>query len=74
VARDLGICSGTLENWLAKDRRRRMGGNGRLSEDERAELVRLRRQVAELQMERDVLKRLDERGEGPVAVAALVPV
>jgi transposase len=57
VARDLGICSGTLENWLAKDRRRRMGGNGRLSEDERAELVRLRRQVAELQMERDVLKR-----------------
>ncbi|HEX6519071.1 MAG TPA: hypothetical protein VF070_03540 [Streptosporangiaceae bacterium] len=57
VARDLGICSGTLDNWLAENRRRRKGGNGRLSEDERAELVRLRRQVAELQMERDVLKR-----------------
>jgi transposase len=57
VARDLGICPGTLENWLAKNRRRRKGGSGRLSEDERAELVRLRRQVAELQMERDVLKR-----------------
>jgi transposase len=57
VARDLGIVAGTLENWVAKDRRQREGGDGRLSEDERAELVRLRRQVAELRMERDVLKR-----------------
>ena len=57
VARDLGVNPGTLENWVAKDRRQREGGDGRLSEDERAELVRLRRQVAELRMERDVLKR-----------------
>ena len=57
VARDLGIVPGTLENWVAKDRRAREGGDGRLSEDERAEPVRLRRQVAELRMERDVLKR-----------------
>ena len=57
VARDLGIVPGTLENWVAKDRRQREGGGGKLSEDERAELVRLRRQVAELRMERDVLKR-----------------
>jgi transposase len=57
VARDLGINAGTLENWVAKDRRAREGGDGGLSEGERAELARLRRENAELAMERDVLKR-----------------
>ena len=57
VARELGIVPGTLENWVVKDRRQREGGDGRLSEDERAELARLRRENAELAMERDVLKR-----------------
>ena len=47
VARDLGVNEGTLGNWVNADRRRRDGGNGELSEDERAELA----------MERDVLKR-----------------
>ena len=57
MARDLGINPGTLENWVAKDRRARERGDGRLSEDERAELVRLRRENAELAMRCDVLKR-----------------
>ncbi len=57
VARELGINEGTLGNWVAKHRRAREGGDGKLSESERAELTRLRRENAELAMERDVLKR-----------------
>jgi transposase len=58
VARELGINAGTLGNWVGKDRRRRESGDdGVVSESERAELIRLRREVAELRMERDLLKR-----------------
>jgi transposase len=52
----LGINAGTLANWVALERQSRDGG-GRLDEDERVELARLRRENAELAMERDVLKR-----------------
>jgi transposase len=57
VARELGVNDGTLGNWVSMDRRRREGGDGGLSEDERAELARLRRENAELRMRCDVLKR-----------------
>ena len=57
VARDLGVNEGTLGNWVNADRRRRDGGGGVLREGEPAELVRLRKENAELAMERDVLKR-----------------
>ena len=56
VARDLGINSGTLGNWVNADRDRQ-GGDGIVSEDERAELARLRKENAELAMRCDVLKR-----------------
>ena len=53
VARALGINEGILGSWVGGDRRARVGGDGRLSESERAELDRGN---AELAMERDVLK------------------
>ena len=57
VARDLGVNEGTLGNWVAKARRERDGDNAPLSEDERTELARLRRENTEPRMQRDVLKR-----------------
>lgn len=55
VARDLGIHEGTLGNWVARNR---AGDSGEaLTADERDELKQLRKEVAELRMERDVLKR-----------------
>jgi transposase len=52
-----GSTKAPFGNWVNLEKRRRGEGNGALSEDERAELVRLRRENAELAMERDVLKR-----------------
>ena len=56
VARDLGINEGTLGNWCARERRSHRKDRS-LDVDERAELERLRKEVVELRMQRDVLKR-----------------
>ena len=56
VARDLGVNEGTLGTWVARAREAAEGTRG-LSKDDVEELKRLRAEVAELRMERDVLKR-----------------
>jgi len=56
VARELGVNEGTLGNWVARARQAGAGGT-ELTQDERAELARLRKDVVELRMQRDVLKR-----------------
>ena len=56
VARDLGINAGTLGNWVARQRAALEGAEG-LSTGDIAEVRQLRAEVAELRMERDVLKR-----------------
>lgn len=56
MARDLGVNEGTLGKWV--NRARGAGeGPGELASDDYEELRRLRAEVAELRMERDVLKR-----------------
>src|SRR5687767_11172094 len=49
VAGELGINGGTLANWVTMDRLANRPANGKVSESEREELLRLRREVVELQ-------------------------
>ena len=59
VARSLGINDGTLGNWAKADRetRERSADPAALTESEREELRRLRKEVAELQLEREILRK-----------------
>ena len=58
VGRELGVNHETLRNWVDKLRQERAGGRpGDLNADERAELIRLRRQGAQLELEKEILKK-----------------
>jgi transposase len=56
VARDLGIGAGTLGNWVKKDRLAR-GEDADRTRVDPGYVRQLERELAELRMERDVLKR-----------------
>ena len=56
VARSLGIVESNLGNWVKQARVDR-GERAGLTSEERAELVQLRRENAQLRMERELLKR-----------------
>ncbi|TQO19838.1 transposase [Rhodoglobus vestalii] len=61
VARELGIVEQTLSNWVKAHRDRYDASDGALSETERAELVRLRKEVSDLKMDRAFLNYPDVR-------------
>ena len=56
VVRATGVSQGTLGNWVSQERVER-GERGGLRADDRADLVELRAENAQLRMERDLLKR-----------------
>lgn len=57
VARDIGVGEALLGRWVAIERSRMDDPPEAIDVDERAELVRLRQEVAELRMDREFLKK-----------------
>jgi transposase-like protein len=57
VARELGILEGTLGNWVAAYRREHAGEEPQLSVDERARLGEVERELREVKMENEFLKK-----------------
>jgi transposase len=54
IARELGIALGTLKSWVEASRPK---PEVPLTEDERSELTKLRKENRELRMEREILKK-----------------
>ena len=57
VARELDLTPSALGLWVQHARAERTKGKSGLMKEEREELLRLRREVRELRMEREVLKK-----------------
>ena len=57
VARELGILEGTLGNWVATYRREHAGEEPQLSLDERTRLREVERELREVKMENEFLKK-----------------
>jgi len=57
VARELDLTASALGLWVQQARAERTKGKSGLTKDEREELTRLRREIREIRMERDILKK-----------------
>jgi len=57
VSRELGVKEQTLGRWVNLFKSRQDAGDGALSETERVELARLRKENSELKMDRAFLKK-----------------
>jgi len=57
VARELGIVEGTLGNWVAAYKREHAGDEPALTLDERARLREAERELREIKMENEFLKK-----------------
>jgi transposase len=57
VSRDLDISPSCVGEWVERARADRSGGKTGLTTTEREELARLRRENAQLKMEREILKK-----------------
>jgi len=57
VGRDLDVAQSVIGNWVKQARADRSQGKTGLTTEERAELTRLRREVKDLRMQRDLLKK-----------------
>jgi len=60
IARELGVNDVTLGTWVKEDREKKLNSAGLppgQEEDEMQEVRRLKKRIAELEMEREILKR-----------------
>ena len=58
VARELDLTASALGLWVQQARAERTKGKSGLMKEEREELTRLRKEVRELRLERDLLKKV----------------
>ena len=58
VARELDLTASALSLWVRQARAERTKGKSGLMKEEREELARLRKEVRELRLERDLLKKV----------------
>lgn len=57
LAEEFGCSPWAISRWVKQADRDAGGGDGGLTSDERAELVRLRRELKRMQIERDILSK-----------------